>query len=238
MAYTSKKTDTVKENASSVLPADNYPAVFVGYFVSKHAPFDEKGEPYDAIRFALQLEDPDGKPKVVQTNDMRVSLSDKSTLFKSVFQTWIPSKDPSDLWEKLIKFGIVIEDENDHKNDQLVFDNLLGKQVLLGATVKISKSDKEYNEFTFNPKRKNQDFKPILEEGKLVPIWKPKFVKEEDEIDATCIDGFEWKRGSKKDENPEEDTDKSQTTPKTSKYKTVSKGTAKEPEVSDTDAPF
>lgn len=218
MAYSSKSETTIKENKSAAISDGSYPACIVGYYVSKKAPFeDPEGEKYDAIRFAFQLTDDEGTKRVIQSGDMKTVFAEKSSLYKQI-SGWCKSTSPRDLWERLERAGIV-------KNDELNYDNFLGLPVQLMVTMKASKKDasKLIPELQMTPPKKGQTVTPELaEDGKLIPIWKPSFVDPEDEVDATCLEGFEWKSFEKKsDEQSSEDK------PKTVSYQRVNK-TAKE----------
>lgn len=188
--------EIIKESSNGIKLSDGaYPAVIVGVYISLKEAFKEGDDPFKAIRFALQLTDDDGNVKVQQTNDMRLSLSEKSTLFKQL-SSWCKSASPKELWEKLRPLGIV-SDKNIFE-----YEKFIGKHVQLMVTMKQSKKDATqfFPELQFSAPKKGQTFEAVTEKDKLVPIWKPKFVNAEDEIDCICMDGFEWKRYEKNEE--------------------------------------
>jgi len=199
MSYKVQKEDAIKPTTAGVKLEDGaYPATIVGYLVSKKLPMnaDEEDDKFDAIRFALQLVDDEGADKVVMTSDMRVSLSERSTLFKQI-SSWCKSPSPEDLWDRLEKAQFMTE------SGELDFDKFLNKKVQLMVTMKASKKDpaKLYPEFTFTPPKVKAQHEVVLNEDKtLVPLWIPSYIEDADLVDTTCIEGFEWKRFEKKEE--------------------------------------
>jgi hypothetical protein len=189
------KNEIIKETNSSIKLSDGaYQAVIVGILISNRAAFKEGEDPFPAIRFALQLSDDDGKIKIQQTNDLRLSLSEKSSLFKQL-SSWCKSASPDELWEKLRPIGII------DANDNFDYDKMLGKHVQLMVTMKQSKKDatKFFPELQFSTPKKGQTFDPVVEADKLAPIWLPNFVNDADVLDTVCLEGFEWKRYEEKD---------------------------------------
>lgn len=240
MAYSISKENAIKPSTGSSAKLEDgaYAATIVGYMVSKQLPMneDDESKKFDAIKFALQLVDDDGADKVVYTKDWRISLSERSTLFKQI-SSWCKSASPDDLWDRLEKAKFMNEEGN------LDFDKFLAKKVQLMVTMKASKKDpsKLYPEFTFTPPKAKAQHEVKLSEEDKIPLWISKNLDAEDFVDSSCIEGFEWKRYEKKEDGKELETQ----TPAQSKgapkkvVKTATPGNASEAtEVSDDTLPF
>lgn len=201
MAYTISKDDIIKASNSSLALSDGFfPCSIVGYMVHKKQPFKEGEDEFFAVRFAMQLVDDEGHSKVVQSADMRISLAEKSSLFKQL-AGWSKASSPADLWDRLEKAGFM-----DPTTGNLNFDKFLG--VNLGLMVKMTASKKDaskmYPDFTFAASKKDAhtiDRGDWDEGGQCVPIWIPDFIKDEDLEETSCLEGFEWKRYEKKEED-------------------------------------
>jgi hypothetical protein len=203
MAYTISKEDLIKEGSSLKIDDGFYASSIVGYAVFKKQPFNEGDDEFFAVRFAMQLVDDEGHNKVVQSADMRISLAEKSSLFKQL-AGWSKAASPTDLWDRLEKAGFM-----DPNTGNLNFDKFLG--VNLGLMVKMTASKKDaskmYPEFTFAASKKDShtiDTGDYAEGGQAIPIWIPDFVKPEDVEETSCLEGFEWKRYEKKDDEEKE----------------------------------
>lgn len=204
-SYKTEKTNIIKESSSGIELTDGmYCGSIVGYIVFKKEAYNEGDDPFDAIKFYIQLIDDAGKSKVVQTNDWRVSLAEKSTLFKQL-SGWVKSTSPNDLWERLEKANFM------DANGVLDFDKFLGTHPALMVKMVPSKKDptKSYPDFTLAVTKKGQEHQidtgDYATGGQAVPLWVPDYVADEDVVAASCLDGFEIKRYEKKEkeEDPE-----------------------------------
>lgn len=202
MAYTISKDDIIKQSSSGIELSDNlYSGTIVGYMVSKKPPFNDGGGEYFAVKFAIQIKDDADKNRIVQTNDMRISLSEKSTLFKQL-SGWVKAASPTDLWERLEKANFM-----DPTTGNLNFDKFLGVNLALITKMVASKKDasKMYPDFTFAVVKKGQEHQIDRGEwdegGQCVPIWIPDFIKDEDLEETSCLEGFEYKRYEKKEDD-------------------------------------
>jgi len=204
-SYKTEKNNIIKESSSGIELTDGmYCGSIVGYIVFKKEAYNEGDDPFDAIKFYIQLVDDAGKSKVVQTNDWRVSLAEKSTLFKQL-SGWVKSTSPNDLWERLEKANFM------DANGVLDFDKFLGTHPALMVKMVPSKKDpaKSYPDFTLAATKKGQEHQidtgDFATGGQPVPLWVPDYVADEEVVAASCLDGFEIKRYEKKekDEDPE-----------------------------------
>lgn len=194
-----KKEELMKKQGSSIELSDGmYSAALVGYLVAQREPFNEKGEPYNAVRFAFQLEDDAGNIKCVQTPDYRLSFSEKSNFYKQL-ASWSKASSPDDLWSRMEQAGFI-------NGDDFSLDKFLGMHIGLMTAMKASKKDasKLYPEFTWVPAKKNALFEPQLsEDGKNVPLWISDFIEDDQIIEFHALKGFEWKRYEEKQDEPE-----------------------------------
>lgn len=232
MAYKISKDEIIKPSASAIELTDGmYYATIVGYIIHKKEAFNEGDDPFDAVRFALQLVDDAGKNKILQTNDWRISLAEKSKLFTQL-SGWVKASSPNDLWERLEKANFMDSEGN------LNFDKFLGTHPALMVKMVPSKKDasKTYPDITLAVTKKGQEHQVDRGEwdegGPCVPLWIGDFIAPEDVVETSCLEGFEWKRYEKK-----EDDAKSENAPKTREervnmapQKQIRSKIAKEPE--------
>lgn len=202
-SYKTEKNNIIKESSSGIELTDGmYCGSIVGYIVFKKEAYNEGDDPFDAIKFYIQLVDDAGKSKVIQTNDWRVSLAEKSTLFKQL-SGWVKSTSPNDLWERLEKANFM------DANGVLDFDKFLGTHPALMVKMVPSKKDpaKSYPDFTLAATKKGQEHQidtgDYATGGQAVPLWVPDYVADEDVVAASCLDGFEIKRYEKKEKDEE-----------------------------------
>lgn len=205
MAYKISKDEIIKPSAAGIELSDGlYAATIVGYLIHKKEPFEGEGSPFDAIRFAMQLVDDQGNNKVIQTNDLRISLAEKSKLFIQL-AGWVKAASPNDLWERLEKSNFMDKDGN------LNFDKFLGTHPSLMVKMVPSKKDpaKTYPDFTFCATKKGQEHQIDLGDwndgGPEIPLWISDFIEAENVVDTSCLEGFEWKRYEKKEDDAKAD---------------------------------
>ena len=201
MAYKISKDEMIKPSASAIELTDGiYYTTIVGYIIHKKAAFNEGDDPFDAVRFALQLVDDAGKNKILQTNDWRISLAEKSKLFTQL-AGWVKASSPNDLWERLEKANFMDTDGN------LNFDKFLGTHPAIMVKMVPSKKDasKTYPDITLAATKKGQEHKVEHtdwdEGGQAVPLWIGDFIVPEDVVETSCLEGFEWKRYEKKEDD-------------------------------------
>jgi len=232
MAYKISKDEIIKPSASAIELTDGiYYTTIVGYIIHKKEAFNEGDEPFDAVRFALQLVDDAGKNKILQTNDWRISLAEKSKLFTQL-SGWVKAASPNDLWERLEKANFMDSEGN------LNFDKFLGTHPAIMVKMVPSKKDasKTYPDITLAVTKKGNEHQVEHAEwdegGPAVPLWIGDFIAPEDVVETSCLEGFEWKRYEKK-----EDDEKKDNAPKTREErvnmapaKQVRSKIAKEPE--------
>jgi hypothetical protein len=190
-----KKEELIKEQSQAIALSDGlYNAQIVGYMVSQRTPYnDPEGTPYEAVRFSMAIQDDNETQKIVQTPDYRLSFSERSNLYKQL-ASWAKSSSPDDLWSRLEKAHIV-------EGEEFNLDNFIGMHVSLMTTMSASKKDasKLFPTFVFTPSKKGQAYNVVKpEDDKLIPIWLPSFIEDEDVLETKCMDCCEWKRYEEK----------------------------------------
>ena len=192
-----KKEDLIKPSAFKPMAVTDgtYHAIVVGYIVT-HKHYEAKGKQpekdFDAVRFVLEIMDDENEAQIIQTQDMNLSLNEKSSLFKTL-KSWTKANDANALWDILVKQGICTE-------TTMNLEKFFAKHVGAMIVIKTSKTDetKTYPEVTALVPAKQKDVFDLVD-GKN--IWTRKF---DDVIEAACMDGFTIKNPS--DEEMEEET--------------------------------
>lgn len=196
-----KKEELIKPQGSTLQLSDGiYTGVIVGYVIThkvQEASENRKAAEYDAIRFAVQIHDDEDTLRCVQTNDMKLSLNERSNLFKQL-ASWMKAASPDTVWNTLESKGFMNEDGD------LDLSKFVGKPVGLLNTMTPSKKspDKLYPSFTFIPAKAKDVFEPdpTREDGEDWPLWLKEW---DDVIEEKSINGFSWKIYAVDPEDPE-----------------------------------